>query len=262
MIKLVAIDLDGSLLTDHKEFPPDFWEIAEVLLDKGVVMVIASGRPYHNLVKVFERIKDRLYFASDNGTQVLYQENELLTNQIEKTSLKKFIEISRPLDEVYPILCGKDVAFIENTESKFRAAALKYFQDYKVVEDLTTVEDAVVKISMCDLISAETNSYPHYTKFQKDFSVAVAGPMWLDITNSDGTKGNALKQIQRLLDIGREQTIAFGDYLNDLDMIRDARYGYAMKNAHPQLLKVANHVTDLDNNHFGVTETLKKIFSL
>lgn len=262
MIKLVAIDLDGSLLTDQKQFPPDFWEIAETLLDRGVVMVIASGRPYHNVVKLFERIGDRLYFASDNGTQVLYRGRELLMNQIARAPLRHFIEISRLINKVYPILCGKDVAFIEDTEPGFRSAALKYFQNYEVVPDLTGVEEVVVKISMCDLINAETNSYPHYTEFENDFSVAVAGPMWLDITNSDGTKGNALKKIQDLLDISAEETVAFGDYLNDLDMIQDARFSYAMKNAHPQLLKAANHVTDLDNNHFGVTETLKKLFSL
>lgn len=262
MIKLVAIDLDGSLLTDKKEFPSDFWAITDMLLDKDVKIVIASGRPYHNVVHLFDRIKDRLYFASDNGTQVLFRDKELLENQIAKTALGQFVDISRGLSDVYPILCGKRLAFIENTEDKFVSAALRYFQNYKVVPDLKEVDDVVVKISMCDLVSAETNSYPHYKNYERDFTVAVAGPMWLDITNVDGTKGNALKALQHLLNIRPEETLAFGDYLNDLDMIQNAGFGYVMKNAHPQLLRVAKHVTKFDNNHFGVTETLKELFSL
>lgn len=262
MIKLIAIDLDGTLLTDNKELPPDFWKIAEALISKGIKIVIASGRPFHNIAAVFEKLRNHLYFVSDNGTFIVHGREELLVNNLSENFIKQIIKIARPIENVYPVLCGKQIAFIENTDDEFVSNALKYYQEYEVVEDLTRVNELILKVSLCDLISSEINSYPYYRRFENDYSIAVSGKMWLDITNLDGTKGIAIKKIQELLGIAPEETMAFGDYMNDLDMIQNAKYGYAMKNAHPKVIESAKYITEFDNNHFGVTSTIKKIFSL
>ena len=262
MINLIAIDLDGSLLNDDKNLPPDFWETAQHLFDKGVTITIASGRPFHNVASVFEPIKDQLYFACDNGAYVVHADEELLVNQLAAEPIKNFVEISRSISNVYPVLCGKHIAYLENTEKEFTKQALKYYREYKIVDDLTRVDDTILKISLCDLAGSETNSYPFYKQFEDKFKVAVAGQIWLDITNIDGSKGTAIKAIQQRLNISPEETLVFGDYLNDLDMIQQAGYSYAMKNAHPEILKTAKYITELDNNHGGVTHTIKKLFNI
>lgn len=262
MIKLIAIDLDGSLLSDDKKLPPDFWQVIPQIFERDITVVIASGRPFHNIAAVFERIKDQLYFACDNGSYVVHADEEILVSRLEKASIKKFIEISRPIKDAYPVVCGKHIAYIEDCDEAFKKQALKYYQEFKIVEDLTMVEDTIVKLSLCDLAGSETNSYPFYKQFEKDFKVAVAGEIWLDITNIDGSKGNAIRAIQHRLNITPEQTLVFGDYLNDLDMIQNAGYSYAMKNAHPGILKAAKYITELDNNHGGVTDTIKKLLDL
>lgn len=259
MIKLIAIDLDGTLLTDDKQLPPDFWEIADKLFKRQISIVIASGRPYHNIVNLFEPIKDNLIFACDNGTFVAFREKELLVNALDKNAISGFIETARTIENVYPVLCGKDIAFIENTNEVFTANALKYYQEFNVVDDLRKVKELILKLSLCDLNGSEENSYPHFKKHEKDFSVAVAGEIWLDITNINGTKGNAIKKVQEHFNISAAETLAFGDYLNDLDMIKNAGFSYAMKNAHPKIIESAKNITTLDNNHFGVTETLKEL---
>ena len=262
MIKLIAIDLDGSLLTDDKQLPPDFWQLADELFKKEITVVIASGRPFHNISAVFEAIKHKLYFACDNGSYVVHGSEELLVNQLDTSSIKNFIEISRPIKNVYPVLCSKHLAYIENTEDNFTRQALKYYQEFKIVDDLTKVDDVILKISLCDLAGSENNSYPYYKKFETDYKVAVAGEIWLDITNADGSKGNAIKTIQNRLNILPEETLVFGDYLNDLDMIENAGFSYAMKNAHPKILKAAKYITAFDNNHFGVTHTIKEVLDI
>ncbi len=262
MIKLIAIDLDGSLLSDDKKLPPDFWQLIPQIFEQGITVVIASGRPFHNIAAVFESIKDHLYFACDNGSYVVHAHEEILVSQLDKASIKKFIEISRPIKDAYPVLCSKHIAYLEDCDETFKKQALKYYQEFKIVEDLTTVADMIVKISLCDLAGSETNSYPFYKQFEKDFKIAVAGEMWLDITNIDGSKGNAIRAIQDRLNISAAETLVFGDYLNDLDMIQNAGYSYAMKNAHPDILEAAKYVTELDNNHGGVTHTIKKLLML
>lgn len=262
MIKLIAIDLDGTLLTDDKKLPPDFWTISQSLLQKGVVIVIASGRPYHNVSAIFERMQQQLYFACDNGAFVIHNEDELLVNKLDMKAIKKIITLSRSLNDVYPVLCGKHVAYIENVDESFREKALQYYQKYEIVNDATQVNDVILKISLCDLNGSEINSYPVFKKLEYDYKIAVAGEIWLDITNLDATKGNAVGLIQQKLAITPQETLVFGDYLNDLEMIKDAHYSYAMKNAHPQIIEAANYVTSMDNNHFGVIQTIKQFFEL
>lgn len=259
MINIIAIDLDGSLLDDNKDLPKDFWETAEELFKRGIHVVIASGRPFHNVASVFEPIKDQLYFACDNGAYVAHADEELVVNQLSTEAITNFVETSRPIEHVYPVLCGKHLAYLENTDEAFTSQALKYYQEYKIVDDLTKVDDTILKISLCDLAGAETNSYPFYKKFEAGFKVAVAGKIWLDITNIDGSKGTAIKKIQERLGVTANETLVFGDYLNDLDMIQQAGLSYAMKNAHPQIIEAAKYVTELDNNHGGVTHTIKQL---
>ena len=261
MIRLIAIDLDGTLLTDDKQLPPGFRETAVSLLSRGVGIVIATGRPYHNVVEVFEDLNDQLYFACDNGSYVVYNQKELLVKPLRETSVKKFIELSRSLDCVYPVLCGKDLAFIEHTDPEFMDQALKYYKEYKIVDDLTKVRDLVLKLSLCDLEGAETNSYPHFRKFENDYSIAVSGQIWLDITDPNSNKGTAVAAIQGHLNVSAEDTLVFGDYLNDLDMIRNAGHSYAMKNAHPEIIQAAKHITQSDNNNYGVMEVINEFFS-
>ncbi|GAB3424010.1 HAD family hydrolase [Niabella aquatica] len=262
MIKLIAIDLDGSLLNDEKKLPPDFWQVIPQVFEKGITVVIASGRPFHNVSAVFERIKDQLYFACDNGSFVVHANEEVLVSRLDESSIKNFIEISRSIKDVYPVLCSKHIAYLEDCNESFKKQALTYYQEFRIVEDLTMVDDMIVKISLCDLAGSETNSYPFYKPFENDFKIAVAGKIWLDITNINGSKGNAIKAIQRRLNIEAEETLVFGDYLNDLDMIQNAGYSYAMKNAHPAILRAAKYITELDNNQGGVTDTIKKLLNL
>ncbi len=262
MINIIAIDLDGSLLDDNKNLPNDFWNTAEQLFERGIHIVIASGRPFHNVASVFEPIKDQLYFACDNGAYVAHANEELLVNQLSPAAIRSFVEISRPIENVYPVLCGKHLAYLEDTNKEFTDQALKYYQEYKIVDDLTKVDDVILKISLCDLAGSETNSYPFYKQFENNFKVAVAGQIWLDITNIDGSKGTAIKKIQSKLGVSPEETLVFGDYLNDLDMIQQAGFSYAMKNAHPKIIEAAKYVTELDNNHGGVTHTIKKLLNL
>ncbi len=87
--------------------------------------------------------------------------------------------------------------------------------------------------------------------------VVVSGEFWLDILNQNTNKGNAVKKLQNLLNISPEQTMAFGDYMNDLEMLSNAKYSFAMENAHPIIKETAQFQTS-SNDDFGVVSTIKK----
>ncbi|WP_223710215.1 HAD family hydrolase [Niabella beijingensis] len=261
-IKLIVTDLDGSLLNDKKELSKEFWDLEKQLVEQNIVLGIASGRPHHNLLTLFGSIKDRTYFLSDNGSYVTYQGNELLVQMLDPDGVKTFVEKSRMLDRVYPVLCGKDRAYMEDNEETLLRQALQYYQQYEIVDDLTKIEEPVLKVSLCDLINAETNSYPHFKQYETTYKVAVAGERWLDFTAFDVNKGVGVKLVQEQLGIGYDQTMVFGDYMNDLEMMQVAKYSYAMKNAHPGIIAAAALVTDFDNNHNGVVRAIADVLQL
>ncbi|WP_245645600.1 HAD family hydrolase [Niabella ginsenosidivorans] len=252
-------DLDGSLLNDNKELPPDFWEFEKTLRELGIVFCIASGRPHHNLTRLFQPIKKHTYFLSDNGSYVSYNEEALLIKMLDPQIVATLVKASRGLADVYPVLCGMGKAYMEDHNEALLEQALQYYQSYQMVDDLTRVSEPVLKVSLCDLQNAETNSYPHFKKFENEYKVAVAGERWLDFTACDANKGTAVRLLQQRLGIGFNETMVFGDYMNDLEMMQTAKYSFAMKNAHPGILNAASFITELDNNNNGVLQTIVKI---
>lgn len=260
MIKLIVTDLDGSLLNDKKEIPAEFWEIEESLHKRGITFAIASGRPLHNIAMEFDSIKNRTYFISDNGSYIVYKNDELLVRPLSEAIVNEFVAISRKIDNAYPVLCGKQMAFLEDNNEDVLKVALQYYQEYEIVKNLDAVKEPILKISICDFGDPSTNSYPYFKKYENDYKVAVAGTRWLDLTAFDADKGNAVKLLQQKLGISYDETMVFGDYLNDLQLMKAGKYSFAMKNAQPEIIEAANYITKFDNNENGVVETIKDYF--
>lgn len=259
MIKLIVTDMDGTLLNDQHELHPDFWKIEKELSEKGILFAIASGRQFYNLEAKFERIKDRIMFFAENGTYVSYKGKELYVNPIEKKAAVDFIKMGRKLDETHLVLCGKNSAYVENTEEKFINEVSKFYERLEVVDDLTKVEDTYLKVTLCNFEGVEDNTYPHFINYTDRYKVAIAAKIFIDITALDANKGDAIKGVQKEMNIEESETLVFGDYLNDLEMMKVAAHSYAMKNAHPEILEVSNFVTEFDNNDNGVLRTIEKL---
>lgn len=259
MIKLIVTDVDGTLLNDNHELHPDFWKIEEQLTKKGILFSIASGRQFYNLESKFEKIKDRTMFFAENGTYVSHKGKELYVNPIEKAAAREFINLGRKLKDTHLVLCGKESAYIETQDETFRKEIVKFYERLHVVEDLTKVDDTYLKVTLCNFNGVEENTFPHFRNYTERFKVAVAARIFIDITALDANKGNAIKGIQKELNITEEETLVFGDYLNDLEMMQVAKHSYAMKNAHPEIIQASNFVTSYDNNENGVLRTIEAL---
>ncbi len=259
MIKLIVTDMDGTLLNDKHEIHPDFWEIEDLLDKKGILFSVASGRQYYNLESKFNRIKDRMLFFAENGTLVVHKGKELYVNALDPKAAMKFIEIGRNLDGVQLVLCGKESAYVESNDEKFINEIGQFFERLQIVEDLQKVEDTILKVTMCDYKGVEANSYHFFKEFNKEYKIAIASERFLDITSLTANKGNAIKGIQKELNISPDETLVFGDYLNDIEMMQNATYSYAMKNAHPEIINASNYITLFDNNENGVLKTIEQL---
>jgi Cof subfamily protein (haloacid dehalogenase superfamily) len=258
-IKLIATDMDGTLLNSKHEISDSFFPVFRKLKDQGIIFVAASGRQYYNLLKTLDAVKDEVIFAAENGSFVVFQDEEIHVQAIAPEIVRELIVTARTIKGTYPIICGKKKAYVENGEPEFIDHLKLYFERYEIVNDLLKVEnDQFLKFTLCDLAGSEGNSYPHYKHLSDTLQVKVSGPIWLDISHKQANKGVAMEVLQRKFGISFEETMIFGDYFNDVEMLSKAKYSYAMANAHPDVKKVARFVAK-SNDENGVVEVLSEV---
>lgn len=260
-LKLVVSDMDGTLLNSKHEVSQDFIEIFKKLRELEIAFAVASGRQYYSLRERMEEIQDELIYIAENGAIVVHDKEELHLVPMDKEVVHELIREIRKLKSKYLILCGREQAYIESTDPGFMKQFLNHYEKYKVVDDLLEVKnDVFLKFTLCDLSGAEENSLPHLEHFKDRLQVKLSGKIWIDFNHKDAQKGNALKAVQEKLNIKREETIAFGDYLNDIELFQHSGSSYAMENAHKEVKAVATHSAG-SNDELGVERVLNELLN-
>ncbi|WP_029033245.1 Cof-type HAD-IIB family hydrolase [Salinimicrobium terrae] len=260
-IKLVVSDMDGTLLNSKHEVSPQFIRIFRELQQQDIKFAVASGRQYYSLSERMDAIKDELIYIAENGAIVMHRDEQLHIVPMEKEVVHEIIKEVRKLGGKYLILCGRDQAYIESTDPEFMEPFLNHYEKYKVVDDLLEVKDDLfLKFTICDLSGAEKNSLPHLKHFKNRLQVKLSGEIWIDFNDKEAQKGNALKAVQEKMGVKEEETVAFGDYLNDIELFQHSGYSYAMKNAHQEVKDVATHHAG-SNDELGVEKVLEELLN-
>ena len=257
MIKLIATDVDGTLLNTKGEIPKRFEQVIEALKQKGILFVIASGRQYDTLVQNFKAVKEDLLFIAENGTYIVYKGEALAVNPLQESTAHELIKKARQLEDCAIVLATTKGAYVENTEERFLKEVNKYYINNHIVADLLEVKGDILKVTLCDFKGAETNSYPVFKDYESKVQVALAGHLWLDMMAIGVNKGQAIENIRQEFDITYEDSMAFGDYLNDYEMLQSVYHSYAMANAHPAIKEVARFIA-LSNDEDGVIKKIEE----
>jgi len=265
-IRLIAADMDGTLLDDTGELHAHFWPLIEELHRRGVLFCPASGRQYYNLLDRFADIADDVVFIAENGTYVVHQGREISSDCLTLDEAARLVVSIRATVEggvdAGTVLCGKRSAYIERNDQRFRGEIDRYYSRLTPVPDLLAVrDDDILKVSVFDFGSAEQTSAPPLAGFRETQLVTVSSTNWIDITSRTANKGAAVRALQRTYGISPAQTMVFGDFLNDLEMMDSADWSYAMSNAHPLLKERARYVapSNLDN---GVVRAISSLLEL
>ncbi|GEC02932.1 hydrolase [Streptomyces spinoverrucosus] len=264
-IRLVVTDMDGTLLDDDKRAPAGLWEVLEQLRERGVLFSPASGRQYATLAREFARAAEGMVFIAENGTYVVRDGVELSSDPLDPAVVTEVVEAVRRLAaggvDVGAVVCGKRSAYVERTDEPFLAEVRKYYVEHRMVEDVTAVGDDILKVALYDFGPAERTTAPALARFGATHQVVVSGEHWVDLMNRTANKGAAIRRLQRELGITPAQTMVFGDYLNDLEMLDTAEWSFAMANAHPEVIRRARHVAPA-NTENGVLRTITRVLGL
>ncbi len=254
MIRLIAADMDGTLLNGRKQLPEDMFRVIRDLQRRGICFVAASGRQYYNLYHKFSGEADRLYYFSENGALVFHGTENLFYSELPRDGIMHILARVGELPGAFPVLCGLGCAYHLDRDPEFIRNTKLYYDRLEAVSDFRPCmeTDHICKTAVF-APNAEATVYPALKRqLEPEFSVVLSGSTWVDIMNPGISKGTALAFLQKRLGIAAEECMTFGDYLNDSSMIRDCPNSYAMANAHPDLKRLAAHVTEYDNEHNGV----------
>lgn len=258
MIRLIASDMDGTLLDSQRRMPPDFDEMMAKLYEREIHFAVASGRSYATLKEQFQDYLEELIFICDNGAYIVYQQELIGLSLMLEEDLRELIQVCRSFDGKL-LLCGMHGTYHEYFGTEEAEEEVNhYYVNQVLVEDNTTVEDGVFKIALYDEKGAQEHAYPILKKQFKDrFTMQISGINWIDIMNTGVNKGTGLCRIQEKLGILPEETMAFGDYMNDYELLLQAKESFAMANAHEDLKKVAAHIAR-SNDEQGVMEAIRE----
>lgn len=257
MIKLIASDIDGTLVNDKKELPPDFSEIITELDKKNITFAVASGRSYAALKVQFAEFGDRLAYICDNGAYIVYKGVLVSRSVMQRDTVSQVLALCDQCGLV-PLLCAEHGTYYSTDDVPFMTEVMRYYNNCVRVPDLSACTDAVFKLALFEKNDIEHNGYPELMqRFGSRLSVGLSGKHWVDIMNGGINKGRGMHILQEALGIGFDETMAFGDYLNDLEMLRCATMSFAMKKSHPLITETARFTTG-SNNDFAVAAEIKK----
>ena len=268
-IRLVASDMDGTLLDGDGNVPDAFWPLLDDLERAGVLFAPASGRQYQTLVEVFGE-RPGLVFIAENGTNVVREGVTIAIEPLDRESVAPLVAWARGeardghTGDAQPaaglVVCGARSAYIERVDPEFVSHVQRYYAALEVVDDVLEASrhDDVLKLAVYDHGRAEERTGPAVRALGLDVDVVVSGANWVDVMRRGVNKGRALERLQRELGVTREQTMAFGDYLNDLELVEAAGWSYAVENAHPLVRERARHGAPA-NTEGGVLTTIRAV---
>ena len=247
MIKLVVSDVDGTLVKDGTlEINPEYMDVIKKLRKKGVYFAVCSGRQYNSESQLFAPVKDQIFFVSDGGTLIRTSEKILkihtLPDEIWKNMAKM---VKTELPECDYFISGPDRCFAEDSKSKmFCWLRDSYGYDIREVPDMMHLEgEQIMKIAVYHPERCEELCEPVFTPCWKDkINLAVAGKEWMDGTPLGADKRSAVAFLQEYLGISPEETCAFGDNINDIAMLKDSGFSYAVANAREEVRMAAKAV--------------------
>lgn len=274
--KMVVLDLDGTLLNDDKIISERNIRILNELHNKGVMVVIATGRNYFMAKSLTKDIKDiSPVILANNGAVIRRSHNDELLecNYLDTDSFRKIYEAGlkrglNPVVHVDEYFNGYDLIYEwENYEEVYRGyikkdyprARLRKFEPENINNVLAVCYfDEFERLSDFGLEMNENNNGKFNTICNRNISQRTL----LEFLHADGCKWTALKKYLSHINISPEEIISIGDDNNDIELIKNCGLGIAMKNATEECKEASKFISKHDNNKDGVYYILSEIFEI
>lgn len=287
MYKLVAVDLDGTMLNQYGVVTENTKKVIKETIQKGIDVIIASGRPIDSVKSIAKEIGSENYFIAGNGALIYdIQKDEIIYD--------KFLPKDKVL-EIIKICEENSICYNVYTDQTILATAFKYNVLYYQKENLkkeenkqtkisiieniyeyvkNKKEDKFLKITICDdnqtvfqsiirklqkIEGIEVLDVSHMSRktIKQGTEEKVIEYYYTEISVKNVDKWEAIDYLRQKLNIAKEEVMAIGDNVNDKKMIQEAGMGVAMEGSTPFVIEVADYIT-ASNQEEGVAKALEK----
>ena len=259
MVKLIATDMDGTFLDSNKKFDKAFIPLFYRMKEMDIKFVLASGNQYYRLYQKFLPMSEDMYFVAENGSVIAEGVNILECKVIKKEYVKLIRDLLENNNRIMMILCGKKGAYALNKNIEYKHEVQKYYCSYFFVDSFDEVDDDIMKIALLDTHANVSELYKEIENhIPSELRIVTSGNEWIDVQNKDGHKGVGLAYLQELYGISKDECMAFGDQMNDYEMLEQVKYGYAMSNAVEPIKDIAYEVIG-SNDEQAVIKKIKEV---
>ena len=287
MYKLVAVDLDGTLLNQYGEVTENSKRVIKNVTRKGMQVVIASGRSIDSIKNISKEIGASKYIIAGNGAVVydIKEDKIIYENYIPFNKALNIINICEENSIFYNVYTNKTIV-----TSSLRYNVLYYYKENLKKEDSKKTnitiadsipdylknmqEEKIMKIFICDstesvfnsimkkfneIPNVETLDVSHMSRkvIKKGTTEIPIEYYYTEISMKNVDKWNAIEFLINKLEINKDEVIAIGDNMNDKKMIEEAGFGITMEGSTPTVTEVADYITS-DNSNEGVARALEK----
>lgn len=263
MIKMIAIDLDGTLLDDQKQFDQEkFSYLASKLMNQGVRVIIATGNQFIKSIQYFDGISEKLIYITDNGSTIHFGTQTYFSQTLASKDYQAFVSQLSLESQRNIVVSTETGAFIlKNPTEDFLSSLEHHYPRIDEVEHFSHVDESVVKLTLKLDDNYNEDLKPIHSALPKNWRVTQSGFGYFDIIQKGVSKLTGIQELQRLWGIQKEEILAFGDSNNDIELLNYVPHSFAMGNANDEVKKAANYVIGT-NNENAVIQTLEKVFDL
>jgi len=272
--KLISFDLDGTLLDDYKKIPPENLEALSLAGEKGIYIVPASGRLYSYIPEEIRALPSSRFCITVNGSGVYdsVEKKNIYTAEMDMEDALGLCRYLDTLDVIYDCyadgMAYAEADMLARADDYFLGPVMNNMLHMYVLKSRLPVESTkgfIEKrggtLQKMQIFFRDDELRQRQLKLLSElfpslvFSTSL--PNNIEINSARATKGQALNALCEHLNIRADEVIAFGDGLNDLDMMKYAGGSVAMINGDPAVKAAAARVSTTDNNHAGVAATLR-----
>ncbi len=261
-IKLLAVDMDLTLLASDGSLPPRMDERIDALSEAGVLFCPASGRPAPTLQMMFPEHAGSIAFCADNGGWVIYQGRTAFRNLIRPELWHEVLDFAAADGRCAPVLCAFEQAYVLKRDHRHHEAIYKYYKDIRYVESFDEVDAEADKVTVLfpDYDAEPRFASTYEPRFGKRLYVTNAGREWIDFMNLGVSKGSGVAHLCRELGIGLADAAAVGDTYNDIPMLSAVGHSFVVANAEKHMHTHADYLVP-SNDDRGVATLIDAILA-
>jgi Cof subfamily protein (haloacid dehalogenase superfamily) len=260
-LKLVALDLDGTLLDDQKRVSAHNISALKNLLERGVKIALASARDCASIRQVVPVYQPGLYYIASGGTLIYdpIAKQTLWADYLNPGLVEECVLFFKQYG--YPVFMNTvDDYWVDRYDARVLLIEERYTLHTELFSTVSDANSKIMRVSLAAPIEILRLAATQAERaFEHRLTVSLASPDWLDLLLPNAGKGALLNVLQNILGISIEQTMAIGDYECDLSLFEQAAHRVAMANAEEIVKKSATYLT-ASNNQDGVAQAIENYF--